>query len=226
MCVDTGGFKPGGKATETDLEAAKFLLPLLRSDGAATVTELDVKEPQEDRGIQNLTESLFEKKNDVSHLSNRDLLRRDYKSYSFPTSSSSSTTLEVGLSTVPVDLKEWIHKDPASLFQWMGESHLSILGVLTSFRRDGKHKRQQMWVLSSEVDARLEEKLWRDLERCEELRVEGMKGWEKKMGGGLSDRSEKGVIRVYKQGNSHATRKVVAPLVTKIVNDYLGTLTT
>ncbi|KAJ1018048.1 hypothetical protein NDA16_004917 [Ustilago loliicola] len=51
----------------------------------------------------------------VSHLSGRDLLRRDYKEVDFssPDSTNTDISLKLGFASVPISLVEWLHKDRA-----------------------------------------------------------------------------------------------------------------
>jgi exopolyphosphatase len=114
--------------------------------------------------IQNLTKVLSEKKFSVSHLNTRDLLRRDYKQYYLHLPwVCSRTAIHAGLSTVPIDLKQWIPRDPKGFWsaskQWMEEKGLAVLGILTSFRQEkgprksgGKHIRQMLWVIRAGAD--------------------------------------------------------------------------
>jgi len=103
---------------------------------------------------------LSDKKFSVSHLSTRDLLRRDYKQYRLNLPwVHPRTAIDAGLSTVPVNFKSWIPRDPKDFWsatkQWMEERELFVLGILTSYRherrfgksRKGKHKRQMLWVV-------------------------------------------------------------------------------
>lgn len=212
IVVDTGGLKSGGKAVQTDYEAAQFLLPLSSSQSSF--------KPDDAEGtFKSLAMDLLTRKSDISHLSNRDLLRRDYKHYQYATSFSTKSIITVGLSTVPVDLKDWVHKDPHALLDWMKERDLMIHGSLTTFRRlskkgNVKHKRQQLWIFRKDVPEELEKMFWHSLESSEALEVEIMEDLKEKLG--LEELRE---IRVkaYKQGNVNATRKVVAPLVKQIV---------
>jgi len=222
IVVDTGGLKAGGKATPTDHEAAQLLLPLSSLHNTLQIENFEDT-------LNPLTEDLLLKKGTVSHLSNRDLLRRDYKQYQYiKGDSSSKSTITVGLSTIPIDLKEWVHKDPNALSLWMKERDIMIHGSLTTFRRvDGKgkstHRRQQLWILREDVSKKLVKAFWNSLESSEELEVEKMKDFEEKLGLGTMEAANLR-MRVYKQGNTQATRKVVAPLVKLTIENFLAGL--
>ena len=213
MVVDTGGLKQGGKATITDVEAAQFLHPMISKQSTA----VGPNSPEE--ALESLASVLLGRKVDISHLSNRDLLRRDYKQYRYP---STKLSVSVGLSTVPVDLKLWVHKDPGSITQWMHERDLMIHGSLTTVRqlsKEGKmkHKRQQLWIVRKDLPEGLVDQFWRSLENANDLEVERMKSLENMELEGVQ-------VRAYKQGNVAATRKVIAPLVKHAIENYLAEL--
>jgi len=92
-----------------------------------------------------------------------------------------------------------------------------VLGVLTTFRENGrgKHKREMLWVVRSDETA-LAERLWEGLEAGKQLKL---KRWElKKLGDAAVPEATVGpLVRVYKQGNVDATRKVIAPLARGII---------
>jgi len=222
MVVDTGGLKAGGKATPTDYEAAQFLHSIIFPGSALGQEDLE-------ETFNPPMSELLGRKSDVSHLSNRDLLRRDYKQYQYTSSNPSSSklsTVSVGLSTVPVDLKEWVPKDPSSISKWMEERDLMIHGSLTSFRgfsKKGKmkHKRQQLWLIREDVPEDLVGLFWKSLEASGDLELEKMKHFEEKLGLNSLGLGESRV-GAYKQGNVQATRKVTAPLVKQTIEEYFA----
>jgi len=84
----------------------------------------------------------------------------------------------------------------------------------------GKHKRQVLFVVREDrvLDGGLEERLWTGLEASDDLEltqkpVAKYFGMSTGDGGSVGDRR----VRVYKQGNVHATRKVIAPLIRRII---------
>ncbi|KZP30777.1 DHH phosphoesterase [Athelia psychrophila] len=232
ILVDTGGLKvkAGGKTLPVDLQAAALLLPRstiytsFNIAGASPITPADDFANMD--SIANLTADLSEKKNDVSRLDSRDLLRRDYKQYRLDLSwAGPGAFTNAGLSTVPVGFKTWVPKDSAAFWtatrEWMQERDLGVLGVLTSFRgeKKHKHKREQLWLIrdtaGAQVDAgRIAEKLWTGLEASKELRLET----KDFASFGTSEEeahteNSKVRVKVYNQGNVDATRKATAPLM-------------
>ncbi|TRM66880.1 hypothetical protein BD626DRAFT_565948 [Schizophyllum amplum] len=222
ILIDTSGLRPGGKATDVDRAAVARLLPhsTLSSEQSLTGPELhDVP------SVSELAQALQTKKADVAALSAWDLLRRDYKEYTYrPSWLSSAPEIRAGLATVPLSLKAWAKGGvlESEGVRYMDARGLSVLGVLTTFQsKKGKHKRQMAWVVrasphgssSIDVDA-IATHLWTGLEGSSDMCVTPLKSFEPHRW------EETGSIhiRVYKQGNAKATRKAVAPLLKKIMD--------
>lgn len=232
IVIDTAALKPGGKALAVDHDAVAFLMP--RST-FKDYTKLRATWLHDIPALKNLDKVLSQKKTDLSHLTPRDLLRRDYKEYTFrtPHLHPSKPTIKAGLSTVPSPLKAWgcdgkLHIDG---YQWMKDRHLSILGVLTTFRDSvkkngkGKHRREMAWIIRTDTTIscecspddlnfdQLAAKLWEGLEANKEIALRPHKSFEKKQGEIPSNLK----IKLYKQQNADATRKIIAPLLKNIV---------
>ncbi|SGY23088.1 BQ5605_C019g08894 [Microbotryum silenes-dioicae] len=221
IAIDTS-LKPstnGGKATPKDLAAVQFLLPLssFRSGSAAPSA---VMGPSMTALIAR-HQVLMKKKIDISSMSGRDLLRRDYKEYQ-------ESGWKYGLSTVPLGLKAWLEKDKAlgrqgwqgieqDLLGWMKERNLSFAGILTSFSEineenpEGKavHAREIVLYVGGEGAKveRLREVLFTGLQEDQVLKVEKWKG------GAVDGLKDERGWRVWSQGNARATRKQVAPVI-------------
>lgn len=231
ILIDTKGLKAGGKALDVDREAAAFLLPLSHltcGEECSTLPEITHLS-----SVQSLSVALEEKKSDVSHLSTRDLLRRDYKEYAFRLPASDHV-ITAGLATVPLRLSNFFtsSKSPVKeIRDWIVERDISVLGVLTTFRsKKGKGKREQLWIIKA-GDEGIAEKLWRGLESNEELAMKRLAF--AKLGSvdntDTEDSEEQEVItdeavfgksyiaRAYKQGNASATRKQTAPILRRIL---------
>jgi exopolyphosphatase len=247
ILIDTGGLKAGGKATPTDYESAAFLYPISTlsdpSTSALSASSLQASTPA---SLSDLTAKLSSAKFAVSHLSTHDLLLRDYKEYSFATSSPAYPNLQVGLSTVPLSLRIWLEKESSgftsylsNLDAYMTERKIDISGVLTSYQSEkkNKHKRELLLVVRSGLaldDASAEkilEQLALGLEAADVLDLET---WGQKEGflhfGKKKDVFRKGVDelvdgsagrwgRVWQQGNAKATRKQVAPIMVSCMCD-------
>jgi exopolyphosphatase len=203
IVIDTQGLKTGGKAEAADHAAAAALAPLSGLEPAGFGG---------DNGLAALNAALQTKKNDVSTLSTRDLLRRDYKEYLYAGGE------RIGLASVPVSLHVCAANNSAfaqATSGWAVERKLDALGVLTSFRDpdhlnkkgNAKHRREQLWLAQPELAGRLFEGLEANVELdLRETTLDGTgafgEGWK---------------TRAYKQKNADATRKVTAPVVKAII---------
>ncbi|KAL0066881.1 Exopolyphosphatase [Marasmius tenuissimus] len=198
--------------------------------------------------LSTLSETLTSKKFDVSHLSVRELLKRDYKEYDYAVQLSSDpsdkTTIKGGLSTVPVGLTKWAGTGEegnldallAEGVNYMSERGTSVLGVLTQFRKEkrkdgkrGKNKREMAWLIrtdapSSSVADAVAQKIFTAFEESEEIRAGRHKKFEKYTKSSKSSpvphaRYDNLIIKVYKQGNAHATRKATAPVLRRALEE-------
>lgn len=225
ILVDTNGLKPGGKAETIDREAAGYLAPrsLLSSDDSFTSSEL-----HDHPRLKELSSTLREKKGDVSHLGTRDLLRRDYKEYTFNPSWLPGVAAAVGLSTVPIGLNPWISKDDQfwpACEQYMTERKLSVLGILTSFLDDKKtnkhgklkHRREQLFIVREGDVEELSDRLFKGLKHSEELELKKRSLADDYYTETPTAFSKTCRVKVWEQGNADATRKVTAPLVKRII---------
>ena len=220
ILIDTGGLKAGGKAEVADREVAPFLLERAGLTGASVGTIIDTQGVGE---VKALTKILEAKKDSVDHLAPRDLLRRDYKDYRFVPSWNTEGTLVVGLASVPRRVKVITGGDEkggqvlgATCATWVQDKGLDMLGILTSWKDKGKHRREMVWVVRD--DKEVKKRLWNGLESSEVLKLERKEG--KKYVDGMESGVGKGLkVRVYEQGNGQATRKVTAPLIKLIIED-------
>jgi exopolyphosphatase len=216
--IDTGGLKAGGKAEVADREVAPFLIERAELTGASVSTITDTQRADE---VKALTKLLEAKKDSVDNLAPRDLLRRDYKEYRFVPSWNAEGILVVGLASVPRSVKAITGGDEKggkalgeACASWVQDKGLDMLGILTSWKDKGKHRREMVWVVRDDKEAK--KRLWKGLENSEELKLERKKG--KKYGDGLESGVGEGLkTRIYEQGNGHATRKVAAPLIRLII---------
>jgi exopolyphosphatase len=221
VLIDTGGLKAGGKAEVTDREVAPFLLEKAELVSASANTIVDVHDVKE---VKELTRILTTRKTSVGSLNPRDLLRRDYKEYQFVPSWTAERSLLVGLASVPRSIKAITGGDQkgrqelaTACAAWVKERGLDILGVLTSWKdegkgsKKGKHRREMLWVIQE--DEEVEDRVWKGLEGSAELELERKEsGMEQAAGPDLK-------MRHYEQGDGQATRKVIAPLVREIIEE-------
>lgn len=233
ILIDTGGLKAGPKAktTKSDRKAFKYLLPLSDLSTASstdTVSLATLEAGEVPSTATTWTSQLLEAKKDVSALSGKELLQRDYKEYELETGVS-GVELRVGLSTVPTSLKKWLTKTDGwtgfmdDIDAWMDERKLDVEGVLTTYRSDkGKHRREFLLVYRGNDKSTFDD-LVRGLET--EGTLLNLEPWSKGdfiksiqiLENGKSNRWGK----VWQQGNADATRKQLQPLV-KLVVASLG----
>jgi exopolyphosphatase len=167
--IDTGGLKPGegSKTTETDRQAGEFLWKIAGKDlselfpdssalsGSTPTVEVSaesLKQGSIPTSLKGLTDELFAAKFDVTGLSSRELLMRDYKEYSLHTSLDNKE-VKVGLSTVPLGLGNWLSRERGqdqgweglleAVDDWMLERGLDVSGVLTTFRETATEEREK-----------------------------------------------------------------------------------
>ena len=250
ILIDTDGLKPGGKAIQTDRDSALFLAP--RSTIANSVpppsalSPIDHPNPDalyEAQAVKDLTKTLREKKSDVSHLSPFDLLRRDYKEYTYTLPwATGSPAIKVGLSTVVSGLKSWATNGALeeATIRWMRQRNITLLGVCTSFHEakkigkksdKGKHKREQAWFALTEPELAnissegltvevISKRLWTGLEADPTLQLEKYKKFRYlEKASRLPPGSR---AKAYKQKNVDASRKAIAPLVKSILESPLA----
>jgi len=176
----------------------------------------------------------------VSHLSARDLLRRDYKEYTYTLPWAGNALIKAGLASVPVSVAV-MGKDgklEEALGSWAQERGIAVLGVLTSFKsgKDGKGKgvRETAWVVldlnkkvageegtEAGVDyEELKKRLWAGLEANTDLKLKQ----RKKVSLDAEKLPSGAAGKVYKQGNAKANRKVTAPALKEILEsvDIVG----
>ncbi|EGO01297.1 hypothetical protein SERLA73DRAFT_72245 [Serpula lacrymans var. lacrymans S7.3] len=231
ILVDTNGLVAGGKALQVDHDAVVFLIP----QSTLLFLSFQPEDLPNMPELNDLSGTLRDKKNSVSHLQTRDLLRRDYKEYEFvPSWAPSKSAIHAGMSTVPLGFKRWIFQEQELFFsstkEWMEERDLSVLGILTTFRRNSKksgkskHKREMMWIIRDTgaegamqtLDAQeLSSRVWSGFEGDPELRLKNMAFEDFGVHHAMIDSSLR--ARIYKQKNSDATRKTSAPILRRIM---------
>ena len=243
IAIDTSGLKDGGKAVDTDFESASFLYPkstFAAGDSTLSGSDMSITESSSiPPAFTEFSDLLIQHKYDVSALSTHDLLIRDYKEYILPTSSKSFPALQVGLSTVPMAIKESLKRESngwtsyvATLDEYMHEKNLDIEGVLSTYKSEkkGKHRRELLLLVrsggsikTSEEARKVRDELVQGLEAdggVLELEVWGEKDDSTKLkkrakeGKEVLDSGEGGRWgMIWLQGNAKATRKQVAPLL-------------
>lgn len=236
IVIDTNGLKPGGKAEDPDRQAMAYLLPRSTFFPALPPSTLGIDSTTVFNDIpilKHLTKDLKARKEDVSLLGTRDLLRRDYKEDTLTPSWAKNSQIRLGLSSAPVDFKSWIPRDKKfsdTVEAWIEERQITALVILTSFsdekeskkskkkggeKSKGEHKRQLLVVVANNEN--LASKLFDSLDKKSQLQL--MERPFEEFGAEKDDGGFSGVFqaKVYNQDNVDATRKVVAPVIREIV---------
>lgn len=163
IVIDTHGLRKGGKAIDVDYEASTWLLQRVNAPAPQNFVQRTAENPQhifDQPWIQSLSKTLSDKKFALTHLTTRDLLRRDYKEYDLNLSSSicgdSRRSIKAGLSAIPLPLATFFSPSPTSVVvttkEWINERDLSILGVLTSYKsKQGHSRRELVWLVDENV---------------------------------------------------------------------------
>lgn len=235
IVIDTDGLKPNGKAVDSDRKAMSYLLPRSTFAPALQTPLVNINSEtkfNDDPILKDLNKKLKTKKEDLSRLGTRDILRRDYKEYTLVPSWAKDSQIQIGLSSVPIGLKSWISRDKdfyTAVEGWAKERQVAALVILTSFKSEkeskkkpknkggekpkGTRKRQLLAVVDNKD---LASTLFLGLQNSQlQLKERSFK----KFGAKKATGDFGGVLetKVYKQGNVSATRKVVAPIIRVVV---------
>ncbi|EEB91766.1 hypothetical protein MPER_09825 [Moniliophthora perniciosa FA553] len=278
----------GGKATDIDVHAAALLLPHVAYSEEVTSEDIQsmasglaapdiytlpgqASDLAATRIQWNIPSAIVAKIttfpdphqhfSDVSHLSAPELLKRDYKEYTFDVGlEGEKVTLKAGLSTVPVELPAWfgagLHSDDGDITTvltdgrgFMEERGLAILGILTHYQKERKKggkpkgKREMAWLIREDYFSTsgssqetsiarahtLARRIFTGIEANEVLSVKKHKKFKRYTLPPSSTDSQLSsedpahaspsniTVRIYKQGNAHATRKATAPILRRIL---------
>lgn len=234
LVIDTQGLKPGGKATQTDVEAAEFLYPLSTLPPPdAQIGTTGFTAGTVPPALLAFSEQLIEKKFDVSGMSEHDLLLRDYKEYAWDTQNSTVPRIAVGLCTVPVKLETVLSHEGGweavlhIMDAYMAERAIDVCGIATTFKSSkGKGKRELL--LSVRAGGALPDmatvhSVMRALAKglADDVETFDLLPWRPKMEENKHDHmaleTDTRVAAVWKQGNARSTRKQLAPAMHRII---------
>lgn len=149
IVIDTSGLKPGGKAEDPDRRAMAYLLPRSTFVPALPTPVIDIGPGTHFNDIpvlKDLTKNLKTRKEDVSRLGTRDLLRRDFKECALTPSWAKDSQIRVGLTSVPVGFASWIPRDKdfyGTVEGLVKEQQLAALVILTSFDEEKESKKSE-----------------------------------------------------------------------------------
>lgn len=201
ILVDTIGMSSKEKVTSHDETAVTYLEAKLDGDS----------DGYDRQGHFQQVEDL---KQNLSRMSFRDVLRKDYKEW---TSSSPSSPLKLGISSIPQPLGYVLAKSDgpmSSLKEYAAEKELDILVLMTIVRSNGFGRELFAWGLNeqgAEVVVKFEEKFRTEL-GLRDWRGEGTEEKED-----LEKRCGHEWRKAWNQGNVAASRKQVAPMIRELM---------
>ncbi|KAJ2723977.1 Exopolyphosphatase [Coemansia sp. Benny D115] len=150
ILLDTANLSPvAQKATDADRAMVSWLFPQVQwTRDAHDITDMEfIQAPDlQAHSMAEMHKKLDKLKGQVSHLSARDLLRKDYKQWVIQSHEEGGRRWRVGISSVGYRLVKWIKRDgedrvSAAVRDWMAEQELDLLLVMTHGKaRVGKKK--------------------------------------------------------------------------------------
>ncbi|KAK4184838.1 hypothetical protein QBC35DRAFT_505044 [Podospora australis] len=227
ILIDTFNLTSKNKVTDWDIKAAEFA-EAKRSAAPPQVFSLSSSQPNTESPSEKLEKGEAQKeekydrkkyfdllttlKDDISHLSYRDILRKDYKRWSDGGFSLGVSTIVQGLNTCFSEIgnqKELLD----ALKGWAQEENLDITACMTVSRPDGVFTRELLvWALNEDavkVTKKFVEK------NSRELGLEAWNGDDKS----LDLEEEKEWRRCWRQTNVAHSRKQVAPMLREAMKD-------
>lgn len=212
ILIDTGNLTSKDKTTSWDLRAVEFAESKLSSSRAVSTSASESSDRKYDRA--KYFDLLTALKDDITHLSYRDVLRKDYKRWA-------DGGLSLGMSTVVQGLSTCLSQigDRKELFDalraWAEEQNLDLVAVMTVSKPGGVFTRELLvWALNEDavkVAKRFVEKNSNALE---------LEAWEADHGSlDLDDDAEKEWRRCWRQKNVAHSRKQVAPMLREAMKD-------
>ncbi|KAG0632989.1 hypothetical protein HOY80DRAFT_674870 [Tuber brumale] len=191
------------KVTDHDLSAVEFLESVIKS--------MPVEPGGEKWDRQKFFDGIWDAKNNIDHMSLRDLLRKDWKEWT------EDNGKKLGIACIIRDL-EWLQNRPnqdsflQGVKSWAHERELDLVSVMTTIGQGDEFKRELMvWALNGSIKgsvAAFEEKAQRaDLQ---------LQTWRD---GGLD--SEDGNRKAWRQFNLVASRKQVSPLLRESLREVV-----
>ncbi|KAK8010676.1 exopolyphosphatase [Apiospora arundinis] len=209
ILIDTSNLQNADKTTKSDIDAAAYLESKLKGGSgpiATTSSASDSSKPYERKSFH---DEIAHLKEDITSLSLRDNLRKDYKEWE-------DAGVRLGTSSVPQDFaflaKQAGGEDKLAeaIREWAKEKELGLMAVLTTSSNDGKFKREMLVWAQSEKGVQAAQRF--DKQCSEEL---GLSPWSN----GKLDLDEAGHWRrCWTQANLKNSRKQIAPMLREALN--------
>ncbi|KAI8870397.1 DHH phosphoesterase [Ramicandelaber brevisporus] len=209
IMLDTMNLDPNAKrATQVDIDMVQVLKTILFTDDQNPDSPATVDSNGYKANLVKMYNATLAARNDISHLSNADLLRKDYKMWEVPDWG------HVGISSVTMSLEDWLARGSSSphtmnvivsdLVARMESEKLRTNALMTSGvpANDSVFKRS-LTLLFNKADAALAGEAISKLESNPDLDLERIPFDDSK--------HTQHIVRVYNQRNTTATRKKVFP---------------
>ncbi|KAJ3330000.1 Exopolyphosphatase [Blyttiomyces sp. JEL0837] len=209
-----------GRVKEDDVVAGKFLMDLIMERSTASTSREEY--------LTNLFNNLQSAKFDSASLSNRDLLRKDYKETNVVVPGGAGGSIKFGISSVTWFLGDknklnngWISREPNgildirdSVARYAEECHLDIAVVMTAYNhQDSEIGFQRELLVYSRTGSGTGM-----LERvCKGLEAEAKLELVRLGRVGANGEEGDGDLVWYLQRNSEASRKVLQPVLERVV---------
>ncbi|EST10104.1 Phosphoesterase, RecJ-like protein [Kalmanozyma brasiliensis GHG001] len=213
IAIDSDGLNPK-KSTSVDADVAQRVLDRSNWHDRSLGEVMD-----------RLDKDLGEAKRDLSHLSIRDLLRRDWKGDVVATLDPATPDIHLGFASTPVSLDDQIARTPERTLKawfkverrWTAEIHADVSLCLNKFKdRKGNKVREIVLTVREDhrVNATQADSLFREISRALEERFPLKKRNLRNEG--------KGRQMVWTHGEKSAGRKVVRPIVERAVKNWVS----
>ncbi|KAF3021990.1 Exopolyphosphatase [Neopestalotiopsis sp. 37M] len=202
IVIDTTNLEAETKTTAYDVEAVRYLegkLVNATDDGSSS------SPPLLDRS--DYFAALARLKEDISPLSMRDVLRKDYKEWD-------ERGLKLGTSSIPASFNDLLNKAGGgaqlakAVEKWGDEKKLDLVAVMTAFKDEaegGSFSRELMLLARSEKGVEAAERFEREYRQKLDLNA-----WR---GGELDDVNGGAWRKCWTQGKVENSRKQVAPML-------------
>ncbi|KAJ1857976.1 Exopolyphosphatase [Coemansia sp. RSA 1822] len=217
ILIDTSELSSSARrATDKDIEMVSWLVPQVewawpsadQADQADNSSD-EVESLDHVSSTHELYKILDKLKGKVSHLSARDLLRKDYKQWSV-----GSPVWTVGISSISYRLQKWIKRDSRkqikkALEKWVEDQHLDIALVMTHGKAKQKgvkvYGRDLVVAFARSVDKEQQRHVLDGMRRSELLGLEP-----------LFDEQDDGPV-FFNQTRTESSRKQVFPAVKAVI---------
>ncbi|CAG8786148.1 10314_t:CDS:1, partial [Dentiscutata erythropus] len=197
-----------GRTSQKDQEAVDFLLDVIHPPNHKTF-------------IKNYYDEIQNSRFNITHLSNFDLLRKDYKEYNLEwTIKNETKTCVMGISSVCWTLKDWIQREGGieklmeTVGNYMQEKKLDLEIIMLAFDYKGDVGFKRKMIIYSKRGPFCQKEV---LEKFEEIiGLNEIKDFGNEEGNRVE--KEGSIFKCYEQNNVEMSRKKVYPIIKENLN--------